>query len=92
MTTREIVLVTKIIAEQTIKASVGRMSKSVGHIEMTKSEPRVVLLYTESVSAEVPRIVSPARSARRVRPNRTDSTIRTNRCLFWYPASLVSNS
>jgi len=91
MTTSEMVLARKMIAEQMMRAVVGRISNSAGHNEMMKSALRCVLLYTESVSADVPRIVREARTARRVRAKRVDSTMRAIRCLFSYPASL-SNS
>lgn len=92
MTTKEMALVRKMIDEQMIRAVVGRISNSAGHNEMMKSAPECVLLYTESVSAEVPRIVSPASKASSVKEKRTDSTMRAVRCLFSYPTSLVSNS
>lgn len=74
MTSKETVLAREMIAEQMMRAVVGRMSNSAGHKEMGKSVPRLVLLYTESVSAAVPRVVRPARRARSVAPKRTDST------------------
>lgn len=92
LTAREMALVRTIIAPQTINAMVGRISKSVGHSGRKKFWLRCVLLYTPSVSAEVPTITMADTRARTVRPRRADSTTRSVLMVFCCSISRVSNS
>jgi len=83
LTAKEAALERMIIDPQMTNAVVGLISKSLGQRARKNSSPRCVLLYTASVSAEVPTMVMADKRARTVRPRRVDSIARDVRTAFW---------
>lgn len=80
------------IAEQTTSATVGLRSNLAGHSERIESFLRCVVLKTDKVSPEVPRIITEEHKAKAVKARRADSTRRAVLAFFWCPASGASNS
>lgn len=63
----------KMIAPHVTNAIVGRISNSLGQMERKWPSPSRVVLYTCSVSADVPTMVTEERRARTVRPRFMES-------------------
>jgi len=80
------------IAEQTTSATVGLRSNFAGHNERIELFLKCVVLKTDKVSPEVPRIIMEEQRAKDVKARRADSTRRAVLAFFWCPASGASNS